>query len=58
MTADNRLHFETELLKELKLISSRLNGVVATKNKLKFKYKKNMWPSFILLTFSAPMHTY
>jgi hypothetical protein len=40
MTADNRLHFETELLKELKLISSRLNGVVATKNKLKFKHKQ------------------
>ncbi|MBA1190298.1 hypothetical protein G7Z99_14770 [Pseudomonas entomophila] len=40
MTANNRLQFEAELLKELKLISSMLNGVVATKNKLKFKHNK------------------
>lgn len=40
MTSNKKLHFEAELLKELKIISSKFDGVVATKNKLKFKYKK------------------
>jgi hypothetical protein len=40
MNADNRVLFESELLKELKLAASKFEGVTASKNKLKFKYNK------------------
>ena len=40
MSSDNRLHFEAELLKELKAVASNFEGVSASKNKLKFKYNK------------------
>ncbi|PVZ40655.1 hypothetical protein [Pseudomonas sp. CC120222-01a] len=40
MSADNRVLFESELLKELKLVASKFEGVTASKNKLKFKYNK------------------
>ncbi|KIY37541.1 hypothetical protein TZ03_27280 [Pseudomonas sp. 10-1B] len=40
MSFENRLHFEAELLKELKFVASHFEGVVASKNKLKFKHGK------------------
>jgi hypothetical protein len=40
MISEHRLYFEAELLKSLKSIASNFEGVVASKNKLKFKYKK------------------
>lgn len=40
MSSDNRLLFESELLKMLKKVAEQFDGVTASKNKLKFKYKK------------------
>lgn len=40
MSAEDRLCFEAALLKELKIVASKFDGVVAAKNKLKFKYNK------------------
>ncbi|MFJ4445223.1 hypothetical protein ACIPZ8_24460 [Pseudomonas sp. NPDC089422] len=40
MSSENRLHFESELLKVLKIVASQFDGVVASKNKLKFKFNK------------------
>ncbi|MFK3820122.1 hypothetical protein ACI2KG_26610 [Pseudomonas sp. NPDC089407] len=40
MSSDDWLHFESELLKELKNVASQYEGVMASKNKLKFKYNK------------------
>lgn len=40
MSSENRVNFETELLKELKAIAFQFEGVVASKNKLKFKHNK------------------
>lgn len=40
MSSEDRLFFESELLKELKIIASQYEGVMASKNKLKFKYSK------------------
>ncbi|MEW4947782.1 hypothetical protein ACNFB1_26095 [Pseudomonas sp. NY15349] len=40
MSSEERLYFEAVLLEELKVVASKFDGVVASKNKLKFKYKK------------------
>lgn len=40
MNSEYRAHFEAELLKELKVVASRFDGVSASKNKLKFKRNK------------------
>ncbi len=44
MSAEDRLYFEAALLKELKIVASKFDGVgvVAAKNKLKFKCNKKM----------------
>ena len=42
MSSENRLYFESELLKVLKDIASQFVGVVASKNKLKFKYNNKV----------------
>lgn len=46
MSNDNRFLFESELLKILKLVAAKFDGVAASKNKLKFMYNKKMLPSF------------
>ncbi|CAI3798205.1 hypothetical protein GLGCALEP_01916 [Pseudomonas sp. MM221] len=40
MSAENRLYFEKNLLRELKIVASKFDGAVASKNKLKFKHDK------------------
>lgn len=40
MTLGSRSVFEVELLKELKEVSASFPGVIASKNKLKFKFEK------------------
>lgn len=40
MSTENRLYFEKILLRELKIVASKFDGVVASKNKLKFKHDK------------------
>ena len=40
MSAEDRAFFESELLKELKLVAAKFKGVTASKNRLKFKYNK------------------
>ncbi|GLO51825.1 hypothetical protein PPUN110474_32260 [Pseudomonas putida] len=40
MNSESRLHFESELLKELNNVASRFESVVASRNKLKFGYNK------------------
>ncbi|TRO29826.1 MULTISPECIES: hypothetical protein [Pseudomonas] len=48
MSSEDRLYFEAALLKELKIVASKFDGVVATKNKLKFKHnKKNVGELFL-----------
>jgi hypothetical protein len=42
MNSDNRVFFESELLKELKVVAAKFEGVVASKNKLKFKHEKKV----------------
>ncbi|MEB3900385.1 hypothetical protein ODI84_09370 [Pseudomonas putida] len=42
MTSENRVNFESELLKELTAIALHFEGVAASKNKLKFKYNKKV----------------
>ncbi|WDY60290.1 hypothetical protein [Pseudomonas sp. PSKL.D1] len=42
MGSENRSHFEAVLLEELKTTAMRFKGVVASKNKLKFKYEKKI----------------
>lgn len=53
MNSESRLHFESELLKELNNIASRFESVVASRNKLKFGYNKNMWLRLSLITSPA-----
>lgn len=51
MSAEDRLYFEAALLKELKIVASKFDGVVAAKNKLKFKCnKKNVAELFLIIS--------
>ena len=42
MSSENRSIFESQLLEELKLVAAQFEGVVASKNKLKFKHNKKV----------------
>ncbi|HDS1769672.1 hypothetical protein NPS42_24205 [Pseudomonas putida] len=48
MSSEDRLYFESVLQEELRGVASKFDGVVASKNKLKFKYnKKNVAELFL-----------
>ncbi|MFJ4065895.1 hypothetical protein ACIPW4_11400 [Pseudomonas sp. NPDC089996] len=48
MSTDDRALFESKLLKELKLVAAKFDGVTASKNKLKFKHKKEFVAELVL----------